>query len=201
VLLAREYAYILNWSVERIYQSCYLFSKILAKTKLKDITYLTSKEVTELKEINPEIIKERKKGFAYIHTKEHLLLTTKDYEQIKEWTEKITEVKEETNEVKGMGVYHEKVEGRAVIIKKDEDLKKVREGDIIICSMTSPNYIVVMEKAAGWVTDEGGMLSHAAIISREMKKPCVVGTKIATKIFKDDDIIEIDGKKGVARKK
>jgi len=56
-----------------------------------------------------------------------------------------------------------------------------------------------MEKAAAFVTDEGGMTCHAAIVAREMKKPCIVGTKIATQILKNGDLIEIDANKGIVK--
>ena len=57
-----------------------------------------------------------------------------------------------------------------------------------------------MEKAAAFVTDMGGILCHAAIVSREMKKPCVIGTKVATKTFKDGDLVEVDAEKGIVKK-
>jgi len=58
-----------------------------------------------------------------------------------------------------------------------------------------------MKRAIAIVTDEGGLLSHAAIVSREIGKPCIVGTKIATKVLKDGDLVEIDADKGIIRKK
>jgi len=57
-----------------------------------------------------------------------------------------------------------------------------------------------MKKAVAFVTDEGGITCHAAIISREMKKPCIIGTKIATRALKDGDLVEVDANKGVVRK-
>ena len=57
-----------------------------------------------------------------------------------------------------------------------------------------------MKKAAAIVTDEGGITSHAAIVSRELGIPCVIGTKFATKVFKDGDLIEVDADKGIVRK-
>ena len=66
--------------------------------------------------------------------------------------------------------------------------------------MTHPKDIVLIGKSLAIVTDEGGILSHAAIIAREMKKPCIIGTKIATKVFKDGDLVEVDANKGVVRK-
>ena len=92
------------------------------------------------------------------------------------------------------------VRGTARIIFRTEDFGKVRVGDILVTPMTNPHMIPIMKKAAAFVTDEGGITCHAAIIAREMKKPCVIGTKIATKIFKDGDRVEVDADSGVVRK-
>ena len=63
-----------------------------------------------------------------------------------------------------------------------------------------PRYIMAMKKAAAFVTDEGGISCHAAIISREMNKPCVIGTKIATQVLKDGDMVEVDATNGTVKK-
>ena len=63
--------------------------------------------------------------------------------------------------------------------------------------MTRPTTLVVCQKASAIITDEGGIVSHAAIIARELKIPCIVGTKIATKILKDGDLVEVDADQGV----
>ena len=63
--------------------------------------------------------------------------------------------------------------------------------------MTRPEYLPVMHLAAAFVTDEGGIASHAAIVAREMKKPCIIGTKIATQVLKDGDLVEVDAEKGI----
>jgi len=63
--------------------------------------------------------------------------------------------------------------------------------------MTMPDFLSVMAKAAAIVTDEGGVTCHAAILARELHKPCVVGTKIATQVLKNGDYIEVDAVKGV----
>ena len=65
--------------------------------------------------------------------------------------------------------------------------------------MTTPNFIPALERAIAFVTDEGGVTCHTAIIAREMKKPCIVGTKIATKAIKDGDYIEVDADKGIVK--
>lgn len=73
------------------------------------------------------------------------------------------------------------------------------EGDILITGMTRPDFVPLMKKAGAIVTDAGGILSHAAIIARELKKPCVIGTATATKAFKDGDMVEVDADKGIVR--
>jgi pyruvate,water dikinase len=65
--------------------------------------------------------------------------------------------------------------------------------------MTRPEYVPLMKKAAGIITDEGGITCHAAIVSRELKIPCVIGTKIATKVLKDGDMVEVDADKGIVK--
>jgi phosphohistidine swiveling domain-containing protein len=79
-------------------------------------------------------------------------------------------------------------------------IKNMDFGDIVVTEMTRPNIISACEKAGAIITDEGGVLSHAAIISREFQVPCVIGTKMATLILKDGDYVEVDAKKGIVKK-
>ena len=65
--------------------------------------------------------------------------------------------------------------------------------------MTTPDFVPAMKKASAFITDEGGITCHAVIIAREMKKPCIIGTKIATQILKDGDLVEVDADNGVVR--
>ena len=102
--------------------------------------------------------------------------------------------------VRGMIAYQGIVHGTAKIVRSVAELGKVKEGDILVTQMTFPAFLPAMSRAAAFVTDEGGITCHAAIVAREMKKPCVIGTKNATKIFKDGDKIEVDAKKGRVRK-
>ncbi len=90
--------------------------------------------------------------------------------------------------------------GKAKILATNEDLSKVDYGDIIISHMTTPDFVPAMEKAAGFVTDEGGILCHAAIVSREMNKPCIIGTTNATTTFNDNDNVQLDAHQGTAKK-
>ena len=81
-----------------------------------------------------------------------------------------------------------------------EAFKKFKKGDVMVTTMTQPNAVPLMKKAAAVVADEGGLISHAAVIAREFGIPCLVGTEIATKVFKDGDMVEVDALKGVVRK-
>ena len=76
---------------------------------------------------------------------------------------------------------------------------RVKQGDILAASMTTPDYVSAMKKAKAIITDEGGITCHAAIVSRELGIPCVIGTKIATKALKDGDVVEVDADKGVVK--
>lgn len=90
--------------------------------------------------------------------------------------------------------------GRVRICTNIESIGRVREGDILIASMTRPEFVPAMKKAAAIVTDEGGVTCHAAIVSRELGKPCVIGTRIATRVFHDGDIVEVNANHGIVRK-
>ena len=72
-------------------------------------------------------------------------------------------------------------------------------GDILISAATTPAIVPAMKKAAAFVTNEGGLTCHAAIVSREMNKPCVVGVSTATELIKDDDEVEVNATQGIVR--
>jgi phosphoenolpyruvate synthase/pyruvate phosphate dikinase len=105
----------------------------------------------------------------------------------------------DNKEIKGISAYNGVVTGIVKIVRHPTEVGKVLPGDILVSQMTLPSFISAMQKAAAFVTDEGGITCHAAIISRELKKPCIIGTKIATKILKDGDMVEVDADKGVVR--
>ncbi|OGM27258.1 phosphoenolpyruvate synthase [Candidatus Woesebacteria bacterium RIFCSPHIGHO2_02_FULL_38_9] len=86
--------------------------------------------------------------------------------------------------------------GPVKIAKTPKDIDKVQKGDVLVSIMTSPDFVPAMKKAAAIITDEGGGTSHAAIVSRELGVPCVVGTKEATKKLKDGQIVSVNGSTG-----
>jgi len=89
-----------------------------------------------------------------------------------------------------------KASGLARIILSKEDFHKFREGDILVTSMTRPEFVPLMKKAAAIITDEGGLTCHAAIISRELKKPCIIGAGNATRTLHDGEAITVDADRG-----
>lgn len=103
------------------------------------------------------------------------------------------------SEIAGTAAFPGNVTGTVRIVLNMKSLGKVSEGDILVSHMTLPAFLPALEKAAAIVTDEGGMLSHAAIVSRELRKPCIIGTKMATKVLKDGDRVEVDANHGMVR--
>jgi len=145
-----------------------------------------------------EILEERKKlTILNFEDGNYELLTGKEAKNFEK--EHLSE--EESDEVQGMSAYPGNVTGTARIILTPEKEHEFDEGDIIVSGMTRPDYIRFIKKAAAVVTDAGGVLSHAAITARELKKPTIIGTLKATKIFQDGDLIEVDATNGTVRKK
>lgn len=75
--------------------------------------------------------------------------------------------------------------------------KKFKRGDVLVTTMTQPNMVPLMKLAGAIVTDEGGLTSHAAIIARELRVPCIVGTKVGTKVIRDGNKVEVDAERGI----
>ena len=96
----------------------------------------------------------------------------------------------------GLGASPGVAVGKVALLKDEDDMEKVKLGDILVTTMTTPDMVPAMKRAAAIVTDEGGMTCHAAIVSRELGVPAVVGTKTGTKVLADQLLITVDGEKG-----
>ena len=92
------------------------------------------------------------------------------------------------------------VKGKARLIHHITHLEQLEDGEILVTAATNPAFVIAMKKAAAIVTDEGGITCHAAIISRELKKPCVVGTKYAVQFLRTGDMLEVDAANGKVKK-
>ncbi|RLG57978.1 MAG: phosphoenolpyruvate synthase [Candidatus Hydrothermarchaeota archaeon] len=102
--------------------------------------------------------------------------------------------------VKGLGASPGIGSGKVKIISSAEELDKIKEGDVLVTVMTNPDMVPAMKRASAIVTDEGGMTCHAAIVSRELGIPCIVGTQNATKVLKDNMEVTVDGTRGIVYK-
>ncbi len=195
--LRRQQAY--DWS--------FFFDKLAKHFKMSraDLGYYTLDELASaLKDdfLNKETLKQRK-GKEFILTNRSKQLTLEvlvgvpqTYQDI---IKKISQ-KKELSMVRGIVAQTGFVKGEVRIVHNIHDIKKFAVGEILVANTTHPNYLQGMKKAAAFITDEGGIASHAAIVARELKIPCIVGTKVATKVFKDGDMVEVDANKGIIRK-
>jgi len=192
---------IVEVATELIYKSWKPLEALAKKYSLsfEDMTNFTYQEIVELAETGklPEDIKTRPLRFG-LHTKKGKMKLFFEEEIDKA----INSMKKEEIEevVKGTPAFKGKVIGPAKIVQGPQETDKVEKGDILFAHETTPDYIVAMHKAAAFVTNQGGITSHAAIIARELRKPCIIGTKTGTKSFKDGDLVEVDADKGIVRK-
>ncbi len=122
-------------------------------------------------------------------------------ESVKSDIDELLNLPKDISEIKGQPASKGNCRGvvRIVIDPEGQEAKDFENGNILVTSMTRPEFVPLMRKAGAIVTNEGGITCHAAIISRELKKPCIIGTKIATKVLKDGDRVEVDADKGVVR--
>jgi len=116
-------------------------------------------------------------------------------QQLKLEEDEITDVREISGSTASPG----QVTGIVRLILLKSQASELRDGEILVTEMTNPDYVPAMKRAAAIVTDEGGIMCHAAIVSRELDKPCVIGTKIATRVLKDGDEVEVDADNGVVK--
>lgn len=107
---------------------------------------------------------------------------------------------DEVNELRGQTAQPGRTTGAVRIIIRAKDIARMNRGDILVSIATDPDIVPAMKRAGAIVTDQGGITSHAAIVSRELGIPCVIGTKIATQVFKDGDLVEVDATVGVVRR-
>jgi|GEM_PF-1004560 len=91
------------------------------------------------------------------------------------------------------------VKGFVRILYSAKEIHLFKKDEILVVGKTDPSFVPAMERAAAIITDEGGLTCHAAIVSREMNKPCIIGTKLGTRTFKTGDYVEVDVKKGVIK--
>ena len=171
----------------------------------EDFPYFLPPEVLEFlergKTLSKQEIAERKKKYAMVLEDGKLsFYFGGDAEKIREGAREKEAEQRGKSKLRGSCAWKGRARGAARIVLSEDELGKVREGDVLVTPMTTPDFAPAFSKIVALVTDMGGITCHAAIVAREFGIPCVVGTRIATKTFKDGDIIEVDASHGVVKK-
>lgn len=110
---------------------------------------------------------------------------------------KAPEVNEQEKHFTGYAASQGQHTGVVKVVRGPEDFSKIQTGDVLVCKTTTPPWTVLFSVAGAVVTDAGGILSHAGTVAREYRVPSVVGTKVATSVLRDGDIVTVDGTNGV----
>lgn len=203
----QEYLYLRTYRTDILRQAFYhimpFLKEITKRTKLKfnDVLFLTPYEIQAflLNNIPPDLkeIKRRQKHYTIV-MKNGVIKVISDEKELTR-IKKALEEKIKVKTLKGNVAFSGIVRGRVRVIKTIKDISKLKRGEILVTAMTTPDMTIAIHKAVGIVTDEGGITCHAAICSRELKIPCVIATKNATKVLKDRDLVEVDAEKGIVK--
>ncbi len=171
-------------------------NELLPKKYKSYVYFLTQNEIINQKLPSIQELKKRQQGYIYY---DYQVFLKKDLKQfLKKYNFKI--IKERINKnklIKGQVAYSGKIKGIVKKVFEVDQIDKIKNGDILVVSMTTPDLIAGMRKASAFVTDEGGITCHAAIMARELKKPCIIGTRFATQVLNDGELIEVDADNGV----
>jgi len=201
----REWIFLRTFVKDYINLAGYKLLPILEAIAIKvgvtqeDVVQLTLDEIFNIKKMSlKEIakkIKQRHNGFSagIVNSR----LEFRPFSKLNNTTQQPVS---EGKIIKGQIACRGTVQGIARVVLSPREQWKLQKGEILITSMTTPDFLPCMERASAFVTDEGGITCHAAIVAREMDKPCVIGTKDATKVLKDGDIVDVDAGNGIVRK-
>jgi len=195
------------WQDERkkgTFWTTHYFSLILAElakrtnVDIENLKYMDCREVSNIFSNCPDVeeLAARKKnsvfywdkgGFEVVHSAKsdkvrEAVLGKTDFSMV--------------DDFRGLTASLGKAIGQVKLVRSVTEMGKINKGDILVAVMTRPDYVPAMKKAAAIVTDEGGITSHAAIVSRELGIPCIIGTKIATKVLKDNQLVEVNANHG-----
>ncbi len=173
-----------------------ILKEISKRTKipLEEMKYMSPREVSMIFDKKPsikELQARRKNGVYYWDKQGHEAVFGKECDKVKKAILGNLDLSE-VDDFRGLTACTGKARGRVKIVKSVKEIDKVNKGDILVAVMTRPDYIPAMKKSAAIVTDEGGVTCHAAIVARELGIPCIIGTKIATKVLKEGMLVEVN---------
>lgn len=200
---ARKYSEFVYSETEKLFKN---ITKLISKKEGYDTKILLSVYPEEMRTylkkgnlpLKSELEKRYKLAGFFFKGNQQYVLTGKEFNNLENQISGGRELK--INQIKGKTAYPGSVQGTARIVVNPQKIKVFNKGDILITGMTRPDFLFLIKKAGAIVTDAGGILSHAAILARELKKPCITDTEIATKTFRDGDIIKVEATKGIVKK-
>jgi len=210
ILQTRKHSYLRNLRVESFfnveYGAGFAYNEAARRAKFNPdfIMEVTIPEMIDfLRKGKPlpgeKEMERRVKNYAMVVKNGRTTLIT-DEEKIKSLAEKYYMRVEKAEIIQGIiACLGGTIKGRAKICLDKSEIGKVKSGDILVANFTTPDFVPAMEKAAAIVADQGGLSSHAAIVSRELGVPCVMATKNGTRIIHDNDLIEVNAKTGVIK--
>jgi phosphohistidine swiveling domain-containing protein len=183
---------------------------MLAEPLWQAMAHVTGKEVAFLKDLstveNTSLLNGEQIDEEYVRTRtQHaiLLSNASDYQEyVGDDAEYIRShfLSSDRGALKGRSACPGKATGAVRIIVNANNFHKMQDGDVLVAINTSPDFTTIMKRASAILTEEGGITSHASVVSREMNVPCIVGISGVTERLKDGDLVEVDADKGVVRK-
>jgi phosphohistidine swiveling domain-containing protein len=200
----KKFQFQLHYAFHEVLKKLVGFSRLtLDELKYLDVSEMETMSRTEEFSKWKKLAQKRMKELMYLHIADGRVKKWAVGKAVKTIRAKFLEELGIIKEIKGQIGNRTKspvVTGRVRIIMNSRDIGKMKKGEVLVTWMTSPDFVPAMRKARAVVTDEGGITCHAAIVSRELGIPAIIGTQIATKILKDGDLVEVDANKGIVKK-
>jgi rifampicin phosphotransferase len=206
----QESIYFRSWRTERFYRNAYYLQTFFKETAnllgcdaQGDLFYLTPDQIIShlsgKEHADRERIAMRKQSYLMYGDARGVWVLS-DSGTVRDAKNKIRIKAEVISDViQGQVAFHGHVTGKVKIVLSASQLHEVAEGDILVTPSTTPDYVPTLKRVQAVITEEGGVLSHASVISRELHIPCIIGTKIATQVLHDGDLVEVDADNGVVR--
>jgi len=192
-----------------VYRGMYYFDLFLEEVarrtnySKRETTFMIFDEMKDVlfkkKEIHQELAQRAQQCFFAVTAEGYFIVGGKDAKAYFVLSHS-PEQEQEVMEIRGVAASPGYARGRVRIIRKTEEMKEFQVGEMLVTNQTTPEFMPIMKKAAAIVTEQGGITSHAAIVARELGKPCVIGTKIATSALRDGEVVEVDANNGIVRR-
>jgi len=202
--LAKKFAYFRTFRLDALFFSEFMVQNLWQEISkrlginYKELLLMTPWEINDAitkKDLNLKTkLKDRQKSYAILLKNYKINIHSGlKAEQFAEIDKKNTNI----FIIKGQTAFKGSVKGKIKIIMNKSDFKNFKDKEMLVTPMTTPDFVPLMKRCSAIITDEGGITCHAAIVSREMKKPCVIGTKNATQVLKNGMEIEVSADKGI----